>query len=169
MLPYDKEGIEYSVFPVEDQEYYEDPVRKLTLRRRAGARLPPMTDSPTAAERQVPELSYPEALPGYLNIGLLHTSLDGRPGHDDYAPCSLDDLRSKDYAYWALGHVHKRDEVLEAQYLTDPQWELVVRHILFFSERWRTADHRVRVDHGRGADEFVNGRGILSVIDFRDP
>lgn len=34
------------------------------------------------------------------------------------------------------------DDVLEAQYLTDPQWELTVRHILFFSERWRSADHR---------------------------
>ena len=34
------------------------------------------------------------------------------------------------------------DEVLEARYLTDPQWELVVRHILFFSERWRPDEHR---------------------------
>jgi hypothetical protein len=34
------------------------------------------------------------------------------------------------------------DAVLEAQYQTDPQWELIVRHILFFSERWRSAEHR---------------------------
>lgn len=34
------------------------------------------------------------------------------------------------------------DDVLEAHYLTDPQWELVVRHILFFSERWRSPAHR---------------------------
>jgi hypothetical protein len=34
------------------------------------------------------------------------------------------------------------DDVLEAQYLTNPEWELTVRHILFFSERWRSADHR---------------------------
>jgi PPIC-type PPIASE domain len=34
------------------------------------------------------------------------------------------------------------DDVLEARYLTDPQWELAVRHILFFSERWRSATHR---------------------------
>jgi hypothetical protein len=34
------------------------------------------------------------------------------------------------------------DEVLEARYLTDPEWELVVRHILFFSERWRSPAHR---------------------------
>jgi PPIC-type peptidyl-prolyl cis-trans isomerase-like protein len=34
------------------------------------------------------------------------------------------------------------DDVLEAQYLTDPEWELTVRHILFFSERWRSSEHR---------------------------
>lgn len=34
------------------------------------------------------------------------------------------------------------DEVLESRYLTDPDWELTVRHILFFSERWRSPDHR---------------------------
>ncbi|MDA0311977.1 MAG: peptidylprolyl isomerase, partial [Gemmatimonadetes bacterium] len=34
------------------------------------------------------------------------------------------------------------DDVLEARYLTDPEWELTVRHILFFSERWRAAEHR---------------------------
>jgi hypothetical protein len=36
------------------------------------------------------------------------------------------------------------DAVLEARYLTDPDYELTVRHILFFSERWRTADHRAQ-------------------------
>ncbi|MDA1103552.1 MAG: peptidylprolyl isomerase [Gemmatimonadetes bacterium] len=39
--------------------------------------------------------------------------------------------------------VHDVDEdVLEAQYMTNPQWQLTVRHILFFSERWRSDDHR---------------------------
>jgi hypothetical protein len=38
------------------------------------------------------------------------------------------------------------DDVLEARYLTDPQWELVVRHILFFSERWRSSDHRAQAE-----------------------
>ena len=35
----------------------------------------------------------------------------GREGHENYAPCSLDDLISKGYEYWALGHVHKREAV----------------------------------------------------------
>lgn len=34
------------------------------------------------------------------------------------------------------------DDVLEARYLLDPEWEFVVRHILFFSERWRSDEHR---------------------------
>jgi len=56
---------------------------------------------------------YPRAIPGAFNIGLLHTSLDGRPGHAAYAPTRLDVLRGKGYDYWALGHVHRRELVRE--------------------------------------------------------
>jgi len=38
------------------------------------------------------------------------------------------------------------DDVLEARYLADPQWELTVRHILFFSERWRSPSHRAEAE-----------------------
>jgi hypothetical protein len=38
------------------------------------------------------------------------------------------------------------DEVLRSRYLTDPEWELTVRHILFFSERWRSAEHRAEAE-----------------------
>lgn len=54
---------------------------------------------------------YPQCRPDLFNIGVLHTSLNGRPGHEPYAPCSLDALRSKGYQYWALGHVHQREEI----------------------------------------------------------
>ena len=43
---------------------------------------------------------------GWLNIGVLHTSLDGSPGHDPYAPCTVADLARFGYEYWALGHIH---------------------------------------------------------------
>ena len=56
---------------------------------------------------------YPPGKAGWFDIGLLHTSLDGRPGHDPYAPCSLDDLAAKNYQYWALGHVHHREVVCD--------------------------------------------------------
>jgi DNA repair exonuclease SbcCD nuclease subunit len=54
---------------------------------------------------------YPAPREGWFNIGVLHTSLDGRPGHHSYAPCTLDDLRAKNYDYWALGHVHAHEVV----------------------------------------------------------
>lgn len=53
--------------------------------------------------------SYPAPRPGLFNIGLLHTSLTGRPGHEPYAPCTLEGLRGCGYDYWALGHVHQRE------------------------------------------------------------
>ncbi|MFO8089272.1 MAG: DNA repair exonuclease [Desulfatiglandaceae bacterium] len=57
---------------------------------------------------------------GLFNIGLLHTSLDGREGHARYAPCTPEDLRSKGYQYWALGHVHKQEVVSEDPYIIFP-------------------------------------------------
>jgi DNA repair protein SbcD/Mre11 len=51
--------------------------------------------------------SYPPPLRGYCNIGLLHTSLTGGD-HEVYAPCALEDLTSRGYDYWGLGHIHRR-------------------------------------------------------------
>lgn len=53
--------------------------------------------------------SYPDRLEGYVNIGVLHTSATGREGHENYAPCSIDDMKEKGYDYWALGHIHLRE------------------------------------------------------------
>lgn len=58
-------------------------------------------------------LGYPAPVPGWLNIGVLHTALEGNAAHASYAPCSLAELQARGYQYWALGHVH------EAQ-----QWQL---------------------------------------------
>ncbi|HEX8047951.1 exonuclease SbcCD subunit D, partial [Rhizobium sp.] len=51
-------------------------------------------------------VNYPAPVSGWFNIGVLHTSLTGREPHAPYAPGSVDDLRSRGYDYWALGHVH---------------------------------------------------------------
>jgi len=66
------------------------------------------------ANRHVPDNmanEFPAARPGWFNIGILHSSLTGREGHDVYAPCQLDDLLRSGYQYWALGHVHAREVV----------------------------------------------------------
>ena len=57
--------------------------------------------------------NYPEPLAGFFNIGLLHTSLTGREGHENYAPCTVADLENRGYDYWALGHVHQFEIVAE--------------------------------------------------------
>ena len=48
-----------------------------------------------------------------LAIGVLHTNVGGRPDHEPYAPCSLDDLRAARMDYWALGHIHKPEVLAE--------------------------------------------------------
>jgi DNA repair exonuclease SbcCD nuclease subunit len=64
--------------------------------------------------------AYPSPVPGLFNVGLLHTCLDGREGHDPYAPCSLRTLVDKGYDYWALGHVHAREVVHQVPWVVYP-------------------------------------------------
>jgi DNA repair exonuclease SbcCD nuclease subunit len=51
--------------------------------------------------------TYPAPEAGWLNIGVLHTALQGYTAHAPYAPCTLAELNAKGYDYWALGHVHE--------------------------------------------------------------
>ena len=64
--------------------------------------------------------SYPPPVPDFFNIGMLHTSLNGRIGHDTYAPTDLATLVAKGYDYWALGHVHAREVVSAAPRVVFP-------------------------------------------------
>ena len=63
---------------------------------------------------------YPQGDSHYFNIGLLHTSLTGREGHENYAPCNPDELKSKGYQYWALGHIHRREVVSTDPWIVFP-------------------------------------------------
>ncbi|SKA36281.1 metallophosphoesterase family protein [Consotaella salsifontis] len=65
-------------------------------------------------------INYPDPEPGWFNIGLLHTSLDGRPGHATYAPCTIEDLRLRNYDYWALGHIHAHEIVSRDPFVVYP-------------------------------------------------
>ncbi|MGF9566451.1 DNA repair exonuclease [Neorhizobium sp. JUb45] len=65
------------------------------------------------AKPQAPDPLLPKYRPpvaGAVNIGIMHTSLAGAPGHDVYAPCSTADLHAAGFDYWALGHIHQRTQ-----------------------------------------------------------
>lgn len=65
-------------------------------------------------------INYPAPLPGYFNIGVLHTNLSAFSEHANYAPCSLETLKSKGYHYWALGHVHNRQVLCTDPFIVFP-------------------------------------------------
>jgi DNA repair protein SbcD/Mre11 len=63
-----------------------------------------VTENYAAGFRAAPEAPF--------SIGLLHANVGDRPGHGNYAPCSVDDLRASGMDYWALGHIHQPGRVL---------------------------------------------------------
>lgn len=63
---------------------------------------------------------YPSPVPGFFNIGVLHTNLAGISEHANYAPCTLETLKKKGYEYWALGHVHNRQILCNDPYIVYP-------------------------------------------------
>ena len=75
------------------------------------------------ATREVKEnlaRNYPAPEPGCFNVGLLHTAATGRDGHAGYAPCTTEQLAGHGYDYWALGHVHVREELLRGPWIVFP-------------------------------------------------
>ena len=66
---------------------------------------------PNRAVEENYALSYPAAVPGWFNIGILHTSCTGSSQHATYAPCSVAELAGRGYEYWALGHIHEYGEL----------------------------------------------------------
>ena len=53
--------------------------------------------------------SYPLPVKDAFNIGMLHTCLED--GSTEYAPACLDKLVAHGYQYWALGHIHDRQDL----------------------------------------------------------
>jgi len=131
------------------------------------------------AKRDVTEdlaATYPERVAGALNVGLLHTALEGRAGHDHYAPCRVETLVNRGYEYWALGHVHQREVVHVQPHIVFPG-NLQGRHarelgekgatlVSFEGDRISAVEHR-SLDVVRWAELSVNVSGVQHVDDVR--
>ncbi len=74
--------------------------------------------TPHAPDSLLPSFQPPVA--DAVNIGMLHTSLAGTPGHDPYAPTSVAELARHGFDYWALGHVHMRQVHSESPLIVMP-------------------------------------------------
>jgi len=91
---------------------------------------------------------YPDPLPGYFNIGVLHTALEGYAEHAHYAPCTVAELHAKGYSYWALGHVHQFNQWDGPSTIVFPG-NLQGRHI---RERGKRGAALVTVDESGGIE-----------------
>lgn len=112
------------------------------------------------AARSVSEdlsLGYPPPEPGLFNIGLLHTSLSGRPGHEPYAPATPEGLAARGYDYWALGHVHQREVVATEPWIVFPG-NIQGRHIREIGPKGCTL---VTVGDGRVVDVEARELDVL--------
>ena len=114
-------------------------------------------------------LAYPDPVPGWFNIGVLHTSCDGRPGHETYAPCTVGQLKSLGYQYWALGHVHEFEELAWDPWIVFPG-NLQGRSVrecgpkgavlVDVADGHVTGVRRLIVDHARWAVVTINLDGV---------
>ena len=94
-------------FPVKKPKSIKHPTLPVTFHGQGFA---------TASVTENLSLNYPDASEGRFNIGLLHCSIGDSP-HAAYAPCTVANLLTKHYGYWALGHIHLHAVLHEAPHI----------------------------------------------------
>jgi len=95
--------------------------------------------------------SYPQAEQGVIQIGMLHGSEESDTEHAVYAPFRKEQLLAKNYDYWALGHIHKRQHLSEEPPIIYPG-NLQGRHR---KESGAKGFYDVSLDQGQASLQFV--------------
>lgn len=90
--------------------------------------------------------------PNVFHIGMLHGSAEGNKEHDVYCPFKINDLISKDFDYWALGHIHKRQVLHEAHPVIAYPGNIQGRHR---KETGRKGCYLVEMEEGKVTNTFV--------------
>ncbi|RYL93050.1 DNA repair exonuclease [Sporolactobacillus sp. THM7-4] len=99
-----------------------------------------------------------EPAPGAdYHIGILHGALSAGNQDDRYAPFSIHDLISKNFDYWALGHIHKREQLSPP----NPIWYSGDTQGLSIKETGEKGASLVELDKGGARVTFLSTADIL--------
>ncbi|MDR4503935.1 MAG: DNA repair exonuclease [Candidatus Scalindua sp.] len=55
-----------------------------------------------------------------VSIAMLHANVGSRAGHEPYAPCTINDLRSTGVDMWLLGHIHTPEVICRDPFMLYP-------------------------------------------------
>lgn len=111
---------------------------------------------PRADTGEDPTPRFPAPVPGRFNIGVLHTNLDGKTGHGNYAPTTQSGLAAKGYSYWALGHIHQREVIKQGGTILCYPGNLQGRHA-----------GELAGAEGKGATLLTIEGGVLAKLEHR--
>lgn len=107
--------------------------------------------------REAMHANYPVSNGQDIHIGMLHGSVEGNEEHDVYAPFRKADLIAKDYDYWALGHIHKRQILHNDPPLVYPG-NTQSRHL---NERGLKGFYEISLTKGHAALQFVPSSALI--------
>lgn len=96
--------------------------------------------------------------PSVYHIGMLHGSEEGNQEHDVYCPFRLNELIEKEFNYWALGHIHKRQILHEETALIAYPGNIQGRHR---KETGAKGCYFVEMEEGMTKNTFISTEEVL--------